>query len=108
MGHCNIHMSSTDPSPLAKWVSYQRSEYKRFQKGQDSLLSLEQIISSLFTEKQMKKYLFSSFFKVKNSLETKAGFLQNGSPESLSPAVQQMREDAMFKIIVDEVKNLNF
>ena len=43
MGHCNIHISPTDPSPLAKFVSVQRSEYKRFKKGRDSLLTLEQI-----------------------------------------------------------------
>lgn len=43
MGHCNIHISSTDPSALAKWVSYQRSEYQRFKKGRDSLLTLDQI-----------------------------------------------------------------
>ena len=43
MGHCNIHISPKDPSPLAKWVSFQRSEYRRFSKGRDSLLSLDQI-----------------------------------------------------------------
>ena len=43
MGHCNIHISPNDPSPLAKWVSFQRSEYKRFKKGRDALLTLDQI-----------------------------------------------------------------
>ena len=43
MGNCNIHISMMDPSPLAKWVSAQRSEYKRFKKGRDSLLSLDQL-----------------------------------------------------------------
>ena len=43
MNHCNIHMDPKSPSALAKWVSTQRSEYKRFDKGCDSLLSLEQI-----------------------------------------------------------------
>ena len=43
MGHCNVFMNAKDPSPLAKWVSFQRSEYKRFRKGQDSLLDLEKI-----------------------------------------------------------------
>ena len=43
MGNCNVDVNPTDPSPLAKWVSFQRTEYKRFRKGQDSLLSLEQI-----------------------------------------------------------------
>jgi len=43
MGNCNIQMNPTNPSPLAKWVSAQRSEYKRFRKGCDSLLTLEQI-----------------------------------------------------------------
>jgi hypothetical protein len=40
MGNCNIHIGSTDPSLLAKWVSLQRSEHKRFKKGRDSLLTL--------------------------------------------------------------------
>ena len=43
MGSCNVHVSSTDPSSLAKWVSTQRSEFKRFKKGRDSLLTMEQI-----------------------------------------------------------------
>lgn len=43
MGHCNVPVSQTSPSQLAKWVSWQRNEYKRFQKGRDSLLTLEQI-----------------------------------------------------------------
>lgn len=43
MGHCNIHMDNKTPSNLAKWVSAQRFEHKRFGKGQDSLLSSEQI-----------------------------------------------------------------
>ena len=42
-GNCNVPMHPTNPSDLAKWVSAQRSEYKRFHKGQTSLLSLEQI-----------------------------------------------------------------
>jgi hypothetical protein len=43
MKHCNIPVCSTNPSELAKWVSVQRYEYKRFHKGRDSLLSLEQM-----------------------------------------------------------------
>lgn len=43
MGHCNIHVNLTDPSPIAKWVSAQRSEYKRFKHGRQSLLALDQI-----------------------------------------------------------------
>jgi hypothetical protein len=44
MGDCNIKMGNKkDPSPLAKWVSYQRLEYKRFRNGRDSLLTTEQI-----------------------------------------------------------------
>lgn len=43
MGHCNIMVNPTSPSPLAKWVSAQRYEYKRLHKGKDSLLSLDQI-----------------------------------------------------------------
>lgn len=42
-GNCNVAMHPTNPSAMAKWVSAQRSEYKRFRKGQSSLLSLEQI-----------------------------------------------------------------
>lgn len=43
MGHCNIHIPSANPSPLAKWVSNQRLEYKRFKNGHDSLLTSKQI-----------------------------------------------------------------
>ncbi|CAB9511162.1 helicase [Seminavis robusta] len=43
MGHCNIMVNPTSPSQLAKWVTTQRYEYKRFRKGRDSLLQLEQI-----------------------------------------------------------------
>jgi Helicase associated domain len=43
MGHCNIFVDPKNPSVLAKWVATQRMEYKRFRKGRDSLLSLEQI-----------------------------------------------------------------
>jgi Helicase associated domain len=43
MRTCNITIHPTNPSPLAKWVMIQRSEYKRFKKGTGSLLTLEQI-----------------------------------------------------------------
>jgi hypothetical protein len=43
MGHCNIPESVTHPSPIAMWVSAQRQEFKRYRKGRDSLLNLEQI-----------------------------------------------------------------
>jgi Helicase associated domain len=43
MRTCNISIHPTNPSPLAKWVLIQRSEYKRFKKGTGSLLTLEQI-----------------------------------------------------------------
>ena len=42
-GNCNVAMNATNPSPLAKWVSAQRSEYKRFCKGQASLLTMDQM-----------------------------------------------------------------
>ena len=42
-GNCNVVIHATNPSPLAKWVSTQRSEYKRFRKGQPSLLTMEQM-----------------------------------------------------------------
>ena len=43
MKHCNIPVCSKNPSELAKWVSVQRYEYKRFHNGRDSLLSLDQM-----------------------------------------------------------------
>ena len=43
MGHCNIHVNSTSPSPLAKWVSWQRVEYKRLKHHKDTLLEYEQV-----------------------------------------------------------------
>lgn len=43
VGHCNIPLNSTDPSALACWVAAQRAEYKRFKRGRDSLLTLDQI-----------------------------------------------------------------
>ena len=42
-GNCNVVIHATNPSNLAKWVSTQRSEYKRFRKGQPSLLTMEQM-----------------------------------------------------------------
>jgi len=42
-GNCNIHVDATNPSSLAQWVARQRMEYKRFKKGQQSFLTLEQI-----------------------------------------------------------------
>jgi hypothetical protein len=43
VGNCNIHMNPNNPSQLAKWVSAQRSEFKRFRKGTSSLLTPDQI-----------------------------------------------------------------
>lgn len=43
VGNCNIPIHEANPSPLATWVLAQRSEYRRFRKGQESLLSLDQI-----------------------------------------------------------------
>jgi len=43
VGNCNIPIHETNPSPLAMWVLAQRSEYRRFRKGQDSLLTPDQI-----------------------------------------------------------------
>ena len=43
MGNCNIPFNSTNPTALAKWAAYQRMEYKRFKKGRDSLLTLDEI-----------------------------------------------------------------
>jgi hypothetical protein len=40
---CDPPVANSNPNPLAVWVSAQRKEYKRFKKGQDSLLSMEQI-----------------------------------------------------------------
>ena len=43
MGDCNVAISLGNPSPLAKFVSAQRNEYRMFKKGRASLLSVEQI-----------------------------------------------------------------
>jgi len=45
IGNCNVPMNKPgeSPTPLAKWVSYQRSEFKYYTKGRDSLLTLKQI-----------------------------------------------------------------
>jgi Helicase associated domain len=43
MGHCRITVHPNNPTPLASWVTAQRVEYKRYRKGRDSLLTLEQI-----------------------------------------------------------------
>jgi len=42
-GHCNVTINETNPSPQAKWVSMQRSEYRRSKQGKDSLLTLDQV-----------------------------------------------------------------
>lgn len=36
-------VSNDNPTSLGIWVSAQRNEYRRFKKGRDSLLTLEQI-----------------------------------------------------------------
>lgn len=41
--HSDPPVNSTNPSPLALWISAQRTEYRRFKKGRDSLLTTEQI-----------------------------------------------------------------
>ena len=38
-----VNVNATNPTPIAIWVSTQRSEYRRFKKGRDSLLTMEQI-----------------------------------------------------------------
>eukprot|EP00536_Pseudo-nitzschia_multiseries_P000431 jgi/Psemu1/233581/estExt_Genewise1.C_50246 len=43
MGNCNVPCHPTKPTLLARWAAYQRTEYKRFAKGKDSLLTLDQI-----------------------------------------------------------------
>jgi hypothetical protein len=45
IGNCNVPMNKPgeSPTPLAKWVSYQRSEFKYYTKGRDSLLTIKQI-----------------------------------------------------------------
>ena len=40
---CDPPVNLTNPSPLAKWVDVQRKEYRRFKKGRDSLLTMDQI-----------------------------------------------------------------
>jgi hypothetical protein len=45
IGNCNVPMNKPGvrTTPLAKWVSYQRSEFKYYTKGRDSLLTIKQI-----------------------------------------------------------------
>jgi hypothetical protein len=43
VGHCDIPFHPTSPSTLATWCAAQRTEYRRFQKGSDTMLTLEQI-----------------------------------------------------------------
>ena len=43
MGNCNVPFNADHPTPLAKWTAYQRAEYKRWKKGRDTLLTLDQI-----------------------------------------------------------------
>lgn len=43
MGNCNVPHNFDCPTALAKWAAYQRSEYKRFKTGRDSLLTLDKI-----------------------------------------------------------------
>mmetsp|Transcript_32125 Transcript_32125/g.75538 ORF Transcript_32125/g.75538 Transcript_32125/m.75538 type:complete len:259 (+) Transcript_32125:1467-2243(+) len=43
MENCNVPFHPTTPTVLARWAAYQRTEYKRFSKGKDSLLTLDQI-----------------------------------------------------------------
>jgi hypothetical protein len=48
MGNYNVKIDSKHPNALAKWVSAQRIEYRRFQKGKvraDSLYSEVKIYS---------------------------------------------------------------
>ena len=35
MGNCNIPFNATNPTQLAKWAAFQRTEYKRWKKGRD-------------------------------------------------------------------------
>jgi hypothetical protein len=42
-GHINVPFNATNPNPIAKWLAFQRTEYKRFKKGEDSLLTMDQI-----------------------------------------------------------------
>ena len=42
-GDCNVPINTTNPTSLAKWVGYQRHEFKRFKHGRNSLLTTNQI-----------------------------------------------------------------
>ena len=42
-GHCKVPFNEKNPSAIAKWMACQRTEYKRFRKGRDSLLTNDQI-----------------------------------------------------------------
>jgi hypothetical protein len=43
VGNCNIRVDPMNPSPLAKWISHQRMEYKCLKKGQPSLMTWEKV-----------------------------------------------------------------
>ena len=41
MGSCNVPFNATNPNQLAKWMAFQRTEYKRWKEGLDTLLTLD-------------------------------------------------------------------
>eukprot|EP00535_Pseudo-nitzschia_heimii_P013065 CAMPEP_0197196688 /NCGR_PEP_ID=MMETSP1423-20130617/32486_1 /TAXON_ID=476441 /ORGANISM="Pseudo-nitzschia heimii, Strain UNC1101" /LENGTH=291 /DNA_ID=CAMNT_0042650499 /DNA_START=1316 /DNA_END=2191 /DNA_ORIENTATION=- len=43
MGDCNVPINAANPTPLAKWVGYQRREFKRFKHGRNSLIENDHI-----------------------------------------------------------------
>lgn len=43
MKHCNVPFNEKSPTPLAKWMAFQRKEYMHFKYGRQSLITLEQI-----------------------------------------------------------------
>ena len=43
IGNCDVPHNDTNPTPLAKWLAFQRKEYMHFRFGRPSLITLEQI-----------------------------------------------------------------
>ena len=43
MGNCNVPFNENSPTALAKWLAFQRTEYRHFRFGRPCLMNLEQI-----------------------------------------------------------------
>ena len=43
IGNCNVPLNPTNPTPLAKWVGFQRKEFKRYKYGRPHIITPDQI-----------------------------------------------------------------